>query len=119
VLEQVLREKNMLAEIDLMKEHIQKKRKPVEEFVRLLNEHGFKIEKIDNEQFDFRFVDATAMLNHFLMKLAFIGSWKEFVPRNFQEEIFKEIEIRLNRQVQNTGLLALTIPYVLIDSEKI
>ena len=109
----------MADEIGLMKDHIYKKRKPLDEFVGLLKDAGYIIKEIYNEQFDYKFVDATAMLNHFLIKLAFLESWKEIIPGNFQEEIFKEIESRLNKQVQNAGLLSLTIPFVLISCEKI
>ena len=94
VFELVLREKNMPEEIGLMEEHIYKKRKPVEEFVRLLKENGFAINEILNEQFQYKFADASAMFNHFLIKLAFIGSWKAFLPEERHEEIFKEIETR-------------------------
>ena len=95
VFEQVFREKNMADEIGLMKDHIYKKRKPLDEFVGLLKDAGYIIKEIYNEQFDYKFVDATAMLNHFLIKLAFIGSWKDLVPENLRREVFEDVEILL------------------------
>lgn len=118
VFERVLSEKNMIDEIKLMKEHIYKKRKPVEEFVHLLNENGFTINEIINEQFQYGFADASAMFSHFLIKLAFIGSWKAFLPEDRQEEIFKEIEMILDYRLAKTGSLQLTIPFVLLDCKR-
>jgi len=101
-----------------MKEHIYKKRKPTEEFVCLLNQHGFNINKIYNEQFDYKFTDASAMFNHFLIMLAFIGSWKEIISQERHEEIFEETELRLNNQAAKNGFLQLTIPFVLVDCKR-
>jgi ubiquinone/menaquinone biosynthesis C-methylase UbiE len=118
VLEALLLEKNMTSEISLMKEHIYKKRKPVEEFVQLLNDNGFVINEISHDKFTYSFVDGTAMLNHFLIKLAFIDSWKVLIPEEIQNEFFEEIVKRLNQFALNNGFLKLTIPFVIIDCEK-
>jgi arsenite methyltransferase len=118
VFEEVLLEKNMMNELTLMKEHIHKKRKPVEEFIHLLNDKGYIINEISPEKFDYKFVDASAMLNHFLIRLAFIESWKSLVPKERQQEIFNAIEKRLNTLADQSGLLRLTIPFVLIDCVK-
>ena len=113
--EKLLLEKNMLKEIELMKEHIYKKRRPVEEYVKLLNENGYVINEIYNDEFAYKFVDGSAMLNHFLITLSFIESWKELVPKEKQLEIFEELENRLNGSAKITGSLKLKIPFVLMD----
>jgi hypothetical protein len=118
VFEEILREKNMTNELTLMNEHIYKKRKPVEEFIRLLNNKGYILNEISPEKFEYKFVDASAMLNHFLIRLAFIESWKSIVPKERQREIFNDIEKRLNTLADQSGLLRLTIPFVLIDCVK-
>jgi ubiquinone/menaquinone biosynthesis C-methylase UbiE len=118
VLEEILLEKNMTKEIVLMKEHIYKKRKPVEEFTRLLNENGYIIKEVSHDEFAYRFTDGTAMFNHFLIKLAFVDSWKELIPEEKKNEFFTELVERLNRLAQSNGFLNLTIPFVLIDCEK-
>ena len=118
VLEKTLLDKNMTNEIQLMKKHIYNKRKPVEEFASLLKDKRYLVNEISYEQFDYKFVDASAMFNHFLIKLAFIGSWKAFLPEERHEEIFKEIETRLNNQATKTGSLRLTVPFVLIDCKR-
>jgi ubiquinone/menaquinone biosynthesis C-methylase UbiE len=117
-LEEVLREKNMLHEISLMKKHIYKKRKPVEEFQLLLENNGFTINDILYDEFSISFTDGITMFNHFLIKLAFIGSWKEFVPEEKHGEIFGEVEKRLNKIAESNGSIKLTVPYILMDCEK-
>lgn len=118
VLENVLLEKIMQKELDLMKKHIYKKRKPVEEFQILLENNGFTVIETLLDEFSITFVDGTTMLNHFLMKLAFIESWKEIIPEEKQGEIFKEIEKRLNKIAESKGSIKLTIPYILMNCEK-
>ena len=118
VMEEVLRDRNMLNEIGLMKKHIYKKRKPVDEFRLLLEESGFLVNEIHRDEFFIAFTDGTTMFNHFLIKLAFIGSWKEFVPDERHKEIFAEVKKRLNEIARNNGSLKLTVPYILMDCEK-
>jgi len=118
VFEELLRERKMLTEIESMKKHVYKKRKPVEEFVQLLNESGYVINEISHDEFAYRFVDGTAMFNHFLIKLAFIDSWKELIPEEKQKDFFAELVQRLNHAASITEVLKLTIPFVIIDCEK-
>ncbi|HSW54243.1 MAG TPA: class I SAM-dependent methyltransferase [Ignavibacteriaceae bacterium] len=118
VFEKLLRERKMLTEIESMKKHIYKKRLPVEVFIQLLNASGYSINEISHDEFAYRFVDGTALINHFLIKLAFIDSWKEFIPKEKQTGFFAELVDRLNQLAQSNGLLNLTIPFVLIDCEK-
>jgi ubiquinone/menaquinone biosynthesis C-methylase UbiE len=118
VMEEVLREKNMFNEIESMKKHINKKRKPVEEFVRLLNESGYVINEISHDEFTYQLVDGTAMINHFLIKLAFTDSWKELIPAEKQKDFFAELVQRLNHAASISEVLKLTIPFAIIDCEK-
>jgi len=118
VLESVMHEKKMQDEISLMNNHIYKKRKPVQEYLEILGENGYVINEIFHNKFEYCFVDGRTMFNHFLIKLAFIESWKELIPKERQVEIFGEVERRLNEFANNNGLLKLTIPFLLIDCQK-
>lgn len=118
VLEDVLREKNMLKEIELMKEHIYKKRRPVEDYQLLLEDAGFSIDEIYSDEFTLSFTDGTTMYNHFLIRLAFMESWKTFLPEVKREEVFSTVEERLNKISEQKQILTLTVPYLLVDCEK-
>ena len=119
VFEELLHDKNMRGEISLMKEHIYKKRKPSEEFIQHLNENGYIINETSHDEFAYRFVDGTAMFNHFLIKLAFIDSWKELIPEEKQNDFFAKLVERLNQLSQCNGYLSLSIPFATIDCEKV
>jgi arsenite methyltransferase len=116
--EDLLRERKMLTEVGLLKKHIYKKRLPVEEFVQLLNAGGYSVNEISHDEFAYRFVDGTAMFNHFLIKLAFIDSWKELIPEERRVDFFAELVDRLNQLAQSNGFLKLTVPFAIIDCEK-
>ena len=118
VFEKLLLGKNMMDEIKLLKDHIYKKRRPVEEYVKLLNENEYVINEIHRDQFEYRLVDGSTMLNHFLITFSFIESWKALVPKERQKEIFEEVENRLNESARINGFLKLTVPFVLMDCQK-
>jgi arsenite methyltransferase len=117
-LERALSELQMSKEIELMHQHIYHKRRPLQEMIRMLAKHGFVIRDLEHDQFNYKFTDGTAMLNHHFIRLAFMESWKSFLPENKQEEIFDIIELRLNEQAKLLGEVRLSIPFVMINCIK-
>jgi len=118
VMEQVLTDLGMKREIINIKKHIYSKRRPLPELTALLNQYGFKVCSIYEDQFDYRFTDGTTLLDHFFIRLAFLPSWKSIVPKARQDEVFRRIEAKLNEQADLTGQCKLTIPFVIINCEK-
>ncbi len=101
-----------------MHNQIYKKRKPLDKYIELIKSKGFSIDKVTHDKFEYKFVDGTAMLNHYFIRLAFIDGWKNVIPNDRQEEVFRLIEVELNRKSQTDGIMKLTIPFVVIDAEK-
>lgn len=118
VMEDILIEQKMTAELGEMKKHIGQKRKPVDEYIGLLKKYDYNIADICQHKFDYRFVDGTTMLNHFLIKLAFIESWKNIIPESDYGQIFSAIEERLNAASDKDSLLRLTIPFVVVNAKR-
>ncbi len=114
----VLKENEMIREIDKLNQHIYGKRKPVEGIKTLVVKSGFKINKVSLDKFYLRFADGTTMLNHFLIKLAFLESWLQILHQKKQTEIFSEVETRLNRISEKEGELKLTVPFALFKCRK-
>ncbi len=114
----VLKEKEMISEVAKLNQHIYEKRKPVDEIKTLVNKSGFEINKVSLDKFYLRYTDGTTMLNHFLIKLAFIESWKKILSEDRQAEIFNEIENRLNNISKSEGELKLTVPFALFECRK-
>ena len=104
--------------LDSMRNQIYKKRKPIDQYIEQIKSHGFLIDSVKQDKFEYKFVDGTTMLNHYFIRLAFIDGWKDIVPNDRQKEIFRQIEEELNRKSQTDGIMRLTVPFVVIDCEK-
>jgi arsenite methyltransferase len=118
VLREVLAENNLYNEIHKMKEHIYSKRRPLGEIKDLFTEAGFSIREILHDSFKLRFVDATTMFNHSLIKCWFLDSWKKIPPEKDLEQVFDQVETRLNEKAEKNKEFSLTVPFVTIDCSK-
>lgn len=118
IMEDVLRNLNMDLELDKIKNQIYKKRKPLKEFTDLIEQHGFLVKNVEQDQFNYMFVDGTTMLNHYFIQLAFLGSWKSIIPKEKQVEVFSQIENKINKKAEIDGFIKLSVPFVLIDCAK-
>lgn len=116
--ESVLSELHMNREIDLMCQHIVQKRPPFDKIISMVRKYGFKIKDIDHDQFNYKFTDGSAMLNHYFIRLAFMDPWIKILPDNKAEQVFDAVEIRLNEQSRKSGCIKLSIPFVLINAIK-
>ena len=117
-LELVLMDLHMEYEVDLMRQHFSKKRPSIDKMISLIQSHGFIIKDLEHDQFNYRFANGTAMLNHYFIRLAFMDSWIKLLPPGKAGQIFDKIEARLNEQSKLLGGLKLIIPYVLINAIK-
>jgi arsenite methyltransferase len=115
-LSSVLSEEGMENEILSMHRHITRKRPPLDEMTNKIVNNGFIIRDIIHDKFSYRFSSGTAMLEHYFIRLAFMGSWMEFLPADKADSIMEKVEKRLNRIAETSGFLNLTIPFALIDA---
>lgn len=117
-LEKVLMDTGQQEMVEAMNAQIHQLRKPLDEYLMLIESHGYSIESVIHDEFQYRFVDATTMFNHYFIRMAFLDGWKSIVPGDRQAEVFTRVEKLLNEQAEATGSLTLTIPFVLIDGKK-
>jgi len=117
-LERVLTELEMDNEIQLMHKHISKKRPSIDWMVDRIQSQGFMIKDLVHDQFEYRFANGSAMLNHYFIRLAFMNSWISLLPADKLELIFDTIESRLNADAQILGGVKLSIPFVVINAIK-
>ena len=118
IFEALLSELNMKSELEKMKLHIYKKRKPLNEFLSKIEMEGFSVKEVEKDKFEYKFTDGTTMFNHYFIKLAFLSEWKKIIPAERQSQIFKEVELRMNNRSEKDGLFKLSVPFVVIDAEK-
>lgn len=118
ILSDIFERRGMFIEKAAVQKHIYEKRKPMDELCALLEKNSLKIQNIIEDQFDYRFADASAMFDYFFFRLAFIDSWIKLIPESLRADIFSEIKIQIDRVVGDQGCFKLTIPFVVIDSLK-
>lgn len=107
----VLRDLNMSQIIPKVDEHIQIKRKSIDETKNTLESAGFHIKDIIEDIFYLRYADGSAMLDNFFIKLAFIDSWKSLLSQNEVSIVFDILEKRLNAIAEKKSELCLSIPF--------
>jgi arsenite methyltransferase len=116
--EEVLKKLGMNSEIQKMYDHISSKRRPIKDTNDLLIKNGFQIIGVSEDSFKMRFLDGSAMLNHYFIRLAFLDGWKNILQPNDVDKVFTVLEDRLNRLAEKNGQLCLTIPFACIDCRK-
>lgn len=119
VYESVLKDFGKRDEIIKLKEHIYSKRKPLSYMKELVENSGFEIKGIKEDKFCFKYSDGTSMLNHFVIILSFLESWKNILSKRDQIPVFTEIEKRLNETAQNKGEFEMSIPFVCVNAVKV
>ncbi|MCI0495820.1 class I SAM-dependent methyltransferase [candidate division KSB1 bacterium] len=117
IFEEVLAAQGKFSAIAEMHNHIFDKRKPLYQTIDMMQQAGFQINSVDDDEFQLRFVDGSAMLNHYLIKLAFLTPWKNMLAATDQQPIFNILENKLNQLAAHEDGLYLAIPYVCIDCE--
>ncbi|MFM2223924.1 MAG: hypothetical protein RJA07_126 [Bacteroidota bacterium] len=91
----------------------------IETVSKLFTGNGFKITRHFEETFEMKFVDGSAFLNHYFVKLGWLTTWFGIFPKEELQEIFSALEENLNNySVKNNGL-ALSVPMAFIEGEKI
>jgi SAM-dependent methyltransferase len=80
---------------------------------------GLTITRTFSESFEMRFLDGTAFLNHYFIKLGWLQSWKDLIPATLRQEFFAALEHNLNEHAKKEGCLALPVPMAFIEAQKI
>lgn len=84
----------------------------------LLRGAGFRIVKVIRDSFELRYQDGSAMFNHPLTQLGFLGGWRSVVDPEDESGIFGRLEDQLNRISRAGGGLRMTIPMLYLEGEK-
>jgi arsenite methyltransferase len=116
VMESVLLKNDLRDSIPRLKQHIHDKRRPLKEVRDLLEDKGFTIISVDQDQFSYSFSDGTTMFRHYFIRLAFLGPWMEIVPEELRKIVFDEIEDRINKISEEKGSFGLSIPFAVISA---
>ncbi len=117
IFESVLFELGKFDTLQSLIEH-QNHRGSVESISKMFTNSGFRIVRNFEESFVMNFLDGSAFLNHYFVKVGWLGSWKELVSESEFEKIFLLLEKKLNEYAFEMGGLKLTVPMTYIEGEK-
>ncbi len=116
ILEAVFMELGLGDKVKDVHDHIARKRMPVEHMGAHLTEAMFHVEGVVQREFNIDFANSMALFNHHLIKHWFLGSWKEIIPAERRESVFRMAERKIDEVCRMAGHFRLKIPYVTIDA---
>jgi ubiquinone/menaquinone biosynthesis C-methylase UbiE len=115
---EVLRDLKLEDEINNLNKHI-KKRHSLEDIDSLLKRNKFSVKKIIQENYVMRFADGSSFFYHYFIKLAFLQEWKEIVREEQWNNVFSNLENRLNNTASQNGEIVFHIPMAYIECERV
>jgi len=118
VFESILQDLGDAKALEALEKHVHH-RLTVERVTEFLLHSGFRLVKVHEEPASMRFVDGSALLRHYFIKLGFLDAWKEVVVDRAQAAVFTRLEAGLNRLAEERGELSLTIPMAYIEAERV
>jgi arsenite methyltransferase len=98
--------------------HVREKRKPVDHVLALLDRSGFERPDVALSSFTMRFASGGALLEHFLIRLAFRPAWEALVPESQRGAVFSALEDRLDSIARAGGEVRLTIPFACVTARR-
>lgn len=113
----VLEELSYSGQIAALDAHI-RHRATVDSLTELLERRGFELVETVTRSFRERFVDGSAFLRHYFIRLGFVPAWKAVAPKQALETTFAALERRLNAIAAESGELSLTIPAACFKARK-
>ena len=84
----------------------------------LLEEAGFHVQRVVEDEFQMRFLDGSAMLRHSLVRFGFLDGWRSVVSSEEEEEVFNLLEKRLNKAARRARELRMTVPMLYVEGKK-
>lgn len=90
----------------------------VASIAQLFTEAGFASPLHHSEQMEMRFLDGSAFLNHYFVKLGWLASWRDLLPEADRPAVFASLEQELNAHALAAGGLILQVPMAYLEAEK-
>lgn len=90
-----------------------------EDSLKLFEDSGFEVVKVKRSEYQMRFFNGSAFLNHPYIIIGFIDSWRNMFDEDDKLLFFAYLEQNLNIYATQYGELRLTIPMLYIEAKKI
>jgi arsenite methyltransferase len=113
----VLVELGFTEQLAALEDHINR-RATIESVQTRLERAGFQFVAATTRSFQERFVDGSALLRHYFIRMGFVPAWKSIAPQGAVEATFSALERRLNAIAGEQGGLSFAIPAACIQARK-
>lgn len=117
IFEKTLKELELTQYLSKFESHVEH-RGTIESKTDLIQKSGFRIEKQVESDYTMRFLNGTTFLNHSVIIVGFIDSWRNMLEEPEKNEFFDRFETNLNDFSRFKGELKLTIPMVYFECKK-
>ena len=117
VFEQTLTKLGMTDRVQILQQQ-QEHRGSTATVSELFMDAGFEVSQVITEEFTMRFLNGTAFLNHHFVKLGWLSSWQQLIPKEQWSLVFPALEQNLNVQAAQHGELKLTVPMAYVEGIK-
>ena len=84
-----------------------------------ISQIGFRLVKAISDQTNIRFVSAKALLNHALIRIGFLESWEQLIPKDQHCLFFENLIELIDQEIKKTGVFKMTIPMLYLEFQKI
>ncbi len=84
----------------------------------LVHDAGFVVTRLVEDSFSLRYLDGSAFLRHYFVRLGFLPGWRSVVDPAGETVVFAALEARLNAIARERGELRLTIPMLLMEARR-
>jgi arsenite methyltransferase len=84
----------------------------------MLQAAGFDVIRVEEETFDLRYLDGTALFHHVLTQVGFLDGWRQVVDTKDEEGVFAALETRLNQAASSPGELRMSVPMLYLEAVK-
>jgi arsenite methyltransferase len=85
---------------------------------QLFVDAGLEVTRYFEDSFDMTFVDGTAFLNHYFVKLGWLSSWRDLIPEEERVYVFSTLEKNLNNHALQSAGLTLSVPMLFMEGRK-
>ena len=90
-----------------------------ESVTELFNGGNLNVTKIYEETYLMKFIDGSAFLNHYFVKLGWLSSWRDLIPQESRQRVFYALEQNLNSYAaSHDGELRLEVPMAYFEGVK-
>lgn len=86
--------------------------------VKELEAAGLSLTKEVSDQTSFRFVNALTLLDHSLIRIGFLESWENLIPRNLHQRFFDRLQEEIQKRIDAHGEFSISVPMLYLEFEK-